>query len=94
MGASMFDEEWKGKTPQAAFSEAVESAQWHYGYGGYSGTMAEKNDFEVVSPEGNETPVECVDRHIDDDTFGDKWGPAGCVALGDGKYRFFGWASS
>ena len=93
MGASSFNEEWQGKTPQAAFRGAVESAQWEFGHGGYSGSMAEKSDFEVVHPVGGETPEGCINRHIDADTFGDKWGPAGCVHLGSGKYRFFGWAS-
>jgi len=23
-----------------------------------------------------------------------KWGPAGCIALGDNTYLFFGWASA
>ena len=28
------------------------------------------------------------------DQLGDKWGPAGCIALENGQYGFFGWASS
>jgi hypothetical protein len=24
----------------------------------------------------------------------DKWGPAGCIDLGDGRFAFLGWASS
>lgn len=33
--------------------------------------------------------VEIGDPRIDD-----KWGAAGCIALGDGEWLFFGWASS
>lgn len=94
MGAQMFEDDSMGATASIAFDYAVQEAQHMSGHGGYTGTIAEKHDFKVVLPEENETPAECVDRHIDNDTFGDKWGPAGCVALGDGKYRFFGWASS
>jgi hypothetical protein len=94
MGAQMFEDDSMGATAGIAFDHAVEEARYMNGHGGYSGTLAEKHDFKVVLPEGDETPEACVDRHIELDTFGDKWGPAGCVYLGDNKYRFFGWASS
>lgn len=35
-----------------------------------------------------EALIELCDPRIDD-----KWGDAGCIALGEGKYLFFGWAS-
>jgi hypothetical protein len=36
-----------------------------------------------------------ADRAIDegDARIDDKWGPAGCVPLADGRFYFFGWAS-
>ena len=93
MGACSFKNDSTGSSASIAFRGAVEQARYMHGHGGYSGTIAEKDDFTVVLPEGSETPLECVGRHIELDTFGNKWGPAGCVHLGDNKYRFFGWAS-
>jgi hypothetical protein len=94
MGAQMFEDDSMGPTASIAFDYAVQEAQYMSGHGGYTGTIAEKHGFKVVLPEENETPEACVDRHIELDTFGNKWGPAGCVYLGGHKYRFFGWASS
>ena len=94
MGACEFKNDSAGRSAGEAFAAAVDSALWDHGHGGYSGTIAEKRDFTVVLPEDSETPMECVGRHIEANTFGDKWGPAGCVDLGDGHYRFFGKASS
>ena len=94
MGADDFQNNSSGATASEAFKAAVDEALWAYGHSGYSGTIAEKNTFKEVFPESNETPTQCMNRHIDEDTFDDKWGPAGCVKLEAGKYAFFGWASS
>jgi hypothetical protein len=40
-------------------------------------------------PEQHRTAALAANEHVDD-----KWGPAGCIDLGGGKYVFFGWASS
>ncbi len=48
----------------------------------------------IDCPEGTnphryaEQLVEDQDGRIDD-----KWGPAGCIDLGNDRYLFFGWAS-
>ena len=40
-------------------------------------------------PEQHRTAALAANRSVDD-----KWGPAGCIDLGGGKFVFFGWASS
>jgi hypothetical protein len=47
MGACSFVELTHGKTARDAFSAAVDRAQWEFGHGGYTGTIAEKGDFTV-----------------------------------------------
>ena len=47
MGAVAFETMWHGKTPEAAFSGAVQFALWESGHGGYTGTIAEKPGFVV-----------------------------------------------
>lgn len=88
MGAEEFNVISSGKNAQEAFNKAVEQAQYDYGHRGYTGTIAEKDSFIMIKPDPGQT--------IDDlmELVDDKWGPAGCIDLGDGKYRFFGWASS
>ncbi len=95
MGATTFGNIGEGKTAQAAFNALVEQARYEHGHGGYTGTIAEKSKFVMISlPAGREAEeyidelIEKCDRRIDD-----KWGPAGCIALGNGRWYFFGWAS-
>lgn len=96
MGADNFRVRAKGKTAQEAFLTAVDNARYQHGHGGYTGTIAEKHEFvEVpVPPEFKDAPRDFVRKLEDEDRFGDKWGPAGCVKVADGEYVFFGWASS
>ena len=96
MGAETFYEVHDGATAQKAFNKGVEEARYEYGHGGYTGTIAEKDDFTVIPlPEGW-TAEDYADALEDkgDDRICDKWGPAGCLKIEDGKYAFFGWASS
>lgn len=96
MGAQSFMQRARGKDATDAFNHAVGEAQWEYGYGGYTGSMAEKDCYvEIALPEGVD-PEEYADELISnrDPRIDDKWGPAGCFALPDGDYFFFGWASS
>ena len=95
MGATTFSVTFPGKTAKEAFAAARTDAQYQHGHGGYSGTIAEKNDFVMIKlPDGVDPRayanqlIECQDERIDD-----KWGPAGCIALPNGKFLFFGWAS-
>jgi len=95
MGGTTFFITSKGDTAKEAFQNAVAEAQYESGHGGYTGTIAEKRSFTMIPfPAGKDAYdyayelIDNCDRRIDD-----KWGPAGCFALGDGQYAFFGWAS-
>lgn len=95
MGASTFVVHAEGKTPKEAFLSAVSDARYEYGHRGYSGTIAEKTDFTMISlPEGRD-PVEFAEGLIDaeDKRVSDKWGAAGCIKVSENKYLFFGVAS-
>lgn len=110
MGAYQFDTTAEGATAAAAFSAAVDQAQWEHGHGGYSGTIAEKNAFEVFTVPAGMTVDEFVEQasgwgveptgpHADlinraKRVYEDKWGQAVCVQVETGKYRFVGMASS
>lgn len=96
MGASTFIVTASGKTAKEAFKIAREDAQYESGHGGYTGTIAEKDSFVMITCELGMDPYEYADDLIDegDPRIDDKWGPAGCIALGNDKYLFFGWASS
>lgn len=98
MGAETFITQAEGETADAAFDAAVSSAQHWYGHGGYTGTIAEKDSFVMVTS----TPMSITDAgelahnliRSDDPRIDDKWGPAGCISLDTGGFLFFGWAAS
>jgi len=102
MGAEVFYEVYPGKNASEAFSSAVEDAKYNYGHAGYTGSIAEKDDFVMVSNQVFDSRSDAsayADRLIDegDPRIDDKWGPAGCVAFKSKDktmYMFFGWASS
>ena len=50
MGACTFETTAKGATARQAFSAAVAAAQYERGHGGYTGTIAEKSDFVILTP--------------------------------------------
>jgi hypothetical protein len=52
MGATDFETTACGKSAAEAFRSAVERAQYDHGHAGYTGTVAEKDDFRVVDGEG------------------------------------------
>lgn len=96
MGAQQFVTKAKGKTAKDAFNQAVSDAQYEYGHGGYTGTIAEKHDFVMITVPSDEKPDEYAWKLIEayDSRIDDKWGPAGCIDCGDGTFLFFGSASS
>lgn len=96
MGANSFTERGTGKTAREAFNAVVGQAQYEHGHGGYTGTIAEKGEFVMVKlPEGKDAMTHAQDLNDSDDSpVDDKWGPAGCLPDGPGKWVFFGWASS
>jgi hypothetical protein len=49
MGAQQFHTLTWGKDVNTAFNHAVETANWHYGHDGYTGTIAEKNEYRLFS---------------------------------------------
>jgi hypothetical protein len=104
MGATTFETTARGKTALDAFQAAVRDAQWESGHGGYTGTIAEKHDFVLITPPKDRDPLayarEIMDSEPANPAFRrdaervcDKWGPAGCIHLIGDKFLFFGWAS-
>ncbi len=102
MGATTFEVESTGITARKAFNEAVKEARHMHGHKGYTGTIAEKDDFRMffVPPSylPNGSRRAAIHRYIDylveaDGNPVGKWKPAGCIMLKDSKYLFFGWAS-
>lgn len=96
MGANSFSVVVKGPTARKAFDEAVKNARYEYGHNGYTGTIAEKGSFVMITcPQGRD-PQDYADELIEeeDKRIDDKYGPAGCIALGENRWLFFGWASS
>lgn len=103
MGANQFRNRVSATTSPAAFEKAVTAARYEHGHGGYTGTIAEKSSFKMVTPDEGESPAECLERLTDDPDHwsDDKWGPAACICMGPNEKKpgerwfvFFGWASS
>ena len=99
MGGTTFEILREGESAEQAFAIAVAGAQYDHGHAGYTGTIAEKSEFILIAPPDNwnaEELVREIQRNHSADAWAqvdDKWGPAGCVELGKGRYFFFGWAS-
>jgi len=96
MGAQAFYTRARGKTAREAFQNEVDDAQYEHGHGGYTGTIAEKGNFTLIAVPEGEVPEDFAERLVEaaDPRVNDKWGPAGCVRIGEGEWLFFGWASS
>jgi len=96
MGACTFMVTATGSNAKEAFKEAVEEATYDYGHRGYTGSIAEKDAFVIITCPPDQNPHDYAEALIDngDGRVDDKWGPAGCINLGENKYLFFGWASS
>lgn len=97
MGGCQFVTSAAGSSPAEAFKAAVEEAEYEHGHGGYTGTIAEKSQFTMFHPSAEWLADMISERREYDHKYWkeveDKWGPAGCFALGDSRYMFFGWAS-
>jgi hypothetical protein len=100
MGGCTFSNVGQGKTAKEAFKSLCHEATYEHGHGGYSGTIAEKRDFIMIFPASQTKSVDEA-RQIADDLIdnsdrriNDKWGPAGCIRVGEDLWYFFGWASS
>jgi len=96
MGADVFMITATGVSARDAFNNAREEALWEHGHGGYTGSIAEKDSYKLISLKEGCEPYEYAEELIEneDSRIDDKWGPAGCFDLGGNRYLFFGWASS
>lgn len=97
MGAEQFTHTAKGKTAREAFYAAREKALYNHGHSGYTGTIAEKTDFDIIPVPAGIDPIDYAETLLreNDPRIDDKWGPAGCVKLNEpDTWLFFGWASS
>ena len=110
MGAQSFMVNIAGvSTLREAFQQAVSAAQWEHGHGGYTGSIAEKDDVrEVFPPQADWTVTQKTKWASDlldevgtsddlqwiNDWINDKWGPAAALRLGPDSWLFFGCASS
>ena len=86
MGATDFSAKASGTTARKAFKQARDDAAFEHGHGGYTGTIAEKHNFEMIAALEGETIRETVDRLIESH---DKFAPAFCLDMGDGDFLFF-----
>ncbi|MEV6678554.1 hypothetical protein AB0N09_17095 [Streptomyces erythrochromogenes] len=101
MGATDFTHIEAGANVEQAFHAAREAALHEHGHGGYTGTIAEKDDY-VTFPDVRtvaDRAYERADQLLDaDQRISDKRGPAGAlpIILDDGQagWLFFGWAAS
>ena len=94
MGAASFvTPEYEAKTAKEAFNDAVREARYNYGHAGYTGTIAEQDNF-IMLPliEGMDAIESGWEYTHRDERIDDKWGPAGCIQTDTG-FVFFGWAS-
>jgi len=95
MGGEWFSTKASGPNVDAAFTAAVADARYEYGHRGYTGTIAEKDSFNMIPlPEGVDPEKYAYDTYVMDQEVCEKWGPAACFDLGNDEYLFFGWASS
>ncbi len=98
MGACDFTQVGPKGTLKESFTAAHEKAAWEHGHGGYSGTLAEKGDTVQICTEQVEEGAAYTLAHRliqeYDERINDKWGPAGAIPLTDGRWLFFGMASS
>ena len=71
------------KDANEAFVKLVKDAQYYHGHGGYTGTIAEKGSFVMITPPPRKNPYKFAYELIDngDHRVNDKWGPAGCIEL-------------
>ncbi len=103
MGAEQFKTAQYAATVKEAFAAAVEQAQYDHGHSGYGGTIAEKDEYVIITDTGGRTRQEAnalADQLFrdEDGRIDDKWGPAGVIRFDEPDrepgWLFFGYASS
>ncbi|MFD5610480.1 hypothetical protein [Kitasatospora sp. NPDC127060] len=85
MGALDFTAYQDGTDVSQAFRDAVENAQYEYGHRGDTGTIAEKDEYQIISDtalsmDDAEALAERIMR-ADEHPVQDKWGPAGAIPV-------------
>jgi hypothetical protein len=70
MGAAQFGNLGIGKDAKDAFSKLVQSARYEHGHGGYSGTIAEKHSFELITPPSGIAALDFARWALDSDPYG------------------------
>lgn len=95
MGASTFEVIAKGATAKEAFENAASQDRYENGHS-YSGGIGMKHSFKLIALPAGKVASDYANELINngDPRIDDKYGPAGCIALGGNRYLFFGWASS
>ncbi|MEV0370646.1 hypothetical protein AB0I10_12570 [Streptomyces sp. NPDC050636] len=101
MGAIEFFTMATGPDLDTALTTAREEAAWERGHGGYTGTVAEKDEVTLFDePQRSEASAIARAKEViraGDPRIHDKWGPAGALPLttdsGDKGWLFFGIAS-
>lgn len=88
MGASTFWTKGKGPTAKEAFQAILEWARID------QHEIGTKTSFTLIPVPAGQNPEDFASNLLDSDDrrVSDKWGPAGCVALGQDNWLFFGWA--
>ena len=97
MGTAEFTASGIGSTAEEAFDNAVRQAQYDHGHNGYTGTIAEKDNFvEITVPDKYKDRPQLFAYELmenDDKRIRNKWGPACCIKLDKTTFMFFGLAS-
>ena len=82
MDACTFFNESFGDSAKEAFQAAKSDAKWMHGHAGYTGTIAEKDNFSMASNELlAEDPAYKLARSLITTDYCEKWGLAGCIQI-------------
>jgi len=108
VGANTFQAHSDGADVNTAFGNAVDEAGWEYGHRGYTGSIAEKSEFVIITSQAmsHDDATRLARDLIEhgDPRVADKWGPAGAIPVRQATspagrrdpdgWLFLGWASS
>jgi len=85
-GSAEFQNFGKGTDPKSIFRNLVDDAKHESGHGGYSGTIAEKYDFELRSrtPMSRQQAQDFIEKDMDQS---DKHSPAFAVPIAESKVK-------
>ena len=91
MGATTFGVTIEAENAQEAFNNAKEQAYYDHGHSGYTGTIAEKSGYRLLTVPKDKSLKDFIDETIEEN---DKWDDACCVQIGEGEFHFYGGAST